>query len=99
MQYLRGQFPSRVISLRGDLPWPPRSPDLTVCDFFLWGYLKHKIWSVPHDQQPNNLRQLREAIIAECHNIDQQIIQRSFDSMVTRARLCIRAEGHQFPDE
>ena len=19
------------------LPWPPRSPDLTPCDFFLWG--------------------------------------------------------------
>jgi hypothetical protein len=20
--------------------WPPRSPDLTPCDFFLWGYVK-----------------------------------------------------------
>ena len=61
----------------------------------------HKIWSVPYDQQPNNLRQLGEAIIAdhECHNTDQLIIQRSFDSMVTRARLCIRAEGYPFPDE
>ncbi len=99
MRYLRGQFLGKVISLRGDIPWPPRSPDLTVCDFFLWGYLKHKIWNVPHDQQPNNLRQLREAIIAECRNIDQQIIEQSFDSMVTRARLCIRAGGCQFPNE
>ena len=22
------------------LTWPPRSPDLTPCDFFLWGYIK-----------------------------------------------------------
>jgi hypothetical protein len=22
------------------LLWPPRSPDLTPCDFFLWGYVK-----------------------------------------------------------
>ena len=21
------------------LPWPPRSPDLTPCDFFLWGFV------------------------------------------------------------
>ena len=36
-QYLRGQFPGRVTSERGDWRWPPRSPDLSVCDFFLWG--------------------------------------------------------------
>ena len=23
--------------------WPPRSPDLTVCDFFLWGYVKKSL--------------------------------------------------------
>ena len=22
------------------LPWPPRSPDLTPCDFFLWGFVR-----------------------------------------------------------
>ena len=27
MQYLRGQFPLRLMSKRGDWPWPPRSPD------------------------------------------------------------------------
>ena len=61
MQYL----PGRVISKRGDWPWPPHSLDLTVCDFCLRGYLKHMIWNVLHDEQPNNLRQLREAIVTE----------------------------------
>ncbi|KAL4118985.1 hypothetical protein QTP88_011863 [Uroleucon formosanum] len=28
-------------------PWPPRSPDLTVCDFFLWGYVKEKVYAPP----------------------------------------------------
>jgi len=37
---LRRLFPQRVISRFGDLPWPPRSPDLTAPDFFLWGCLK-----------------------------------------------------------
>uniref|UniRef100_A0A914CRN9 Transposase n=1 Tax=Acrobeloides nanus TaxID=290746 RepID=A0A914CRN9_9BILA len=25
-----------------NLPWAPYSPDLTPCDFFLWGYVKSK---------------------------------------------------------
>ena len=23
--------------------WPPRSPDLSTCDFYLWGNLKDKV--------------------------------------------------------
>ena len=38
---LRRLFPQRVISRFGDVPWPPRSPDLTAPDFFLW-----VIWKV-----------------------------------------------------
>jgi len=34
---LRRLFPQRVISRFGDVPWPPRSPDLTAPDFFSVG--------------------------------------------------------------
>jgi hypothetical protein len=27
--------------------WPPRSPDLTPCDFFLWGYVKDTVYVPP----------------------------------------------------
>jgi hypothetical protein len=30
-------FPGRVVSLHEAIPWPPRSPDLSPCDFFLRG--------------------------------------------------------------
>ena len=30
-------FQDRVIALHHDSEWPARSPDLTPCDFFLWG--------------------------------------------------------------
>ena len=33
-------FGNRIISKNGDIHWPPQSPDLSVCDFFLLGYLK-----------------------------------------------------------
>ena len=38
MAVLREMFPGRLISLTGDISWPARSPDLTPCDYFLWGY-------------------------------------------------------------
>ncbi|XP_050314555.1 phosphate carrier protein, mitochondrial-like isoform X1 [Anthonomus grandis grandis] len=46
MQVLREMFPGRLLSLRGDISWPARSPDLTPCDFFLWGYLKAEVFKV-----------------------------------------------------
>ncbi|XP_046663111.1 uncharacterized protein LOC124356010 [Homalodisca vitripennis] len=47
---LRQMFPARLVSLRGDLRWPARSPDLCICDFFLWGYLKDKVFSASSSQ-------------------------------------------------
>ena len=38
---LNEQFPGRWIGRDGPTPWPPRSPDLTPLDFFLWGYVKN----------------------------------------------------------
>jgi len=41
----RRWFTQRVISRFGDVPWPPRSPDLTAQKFFLSGYLKSKVYT------------------------------------------------------
>lgn len=37
MTLLREAFPQKLISRFGDIPWPPRSPDLTPMDFFFYG--------------------------------------------------------------
>ena len=44
MSVLREMFPQYVISRAGDVPWQARSPDLSACDFFLWGYLKSRVF-------------------------------------------------------
>ena len=54
-------FGHRVIALYHDVEWPPRSPDLTCCDFFLWGYLKSKVFITP----PPDIATLRQRIIDE----------------------------------
>jgi len=44
---LDATFPKRRIGRDGPNPWSPRSPDITPLDFFLWGYVKDKVFSTP----------------------------------------------------
>jgi len=44
---LDATFPNRWVGRDGQTPWPPRSPDITPLDFFLWGYVKEKVFSTP----------------------------------------------------
>ena len=99
MHYLRRHFPGKVISKRGDVIWPPRSPDLAILDFFLWGYLKHKIWSVQRNLQPSNIEQLKESIRRNCREIPRNMILDSFQGMINRCNKCIEADGNTFADE
>ena len=42
--FLRGTFGTRTIGENLGEHWPARSPDLTPCDFFLWGWLKDEVY-------------------------------------------------------
>jgi hypothetical protein len=42
MEMIKQFFDVRIISKN---LWPPRSPDLTAPDYFLWGYLKQVVYS------------------------------------------------------
>jgi len=44
LRILREMIPGHIVSLRGDIGWPPLSPDLSPCDFFLWGYIKSQVF-------------------------------------------------------
>ncbi|GFX34772.1 uncharacterized protein TNCV_2514871 [Trichonephila clavipes] len=48
----------RVISRQFRHMWPPRSPDLNPCDFWLWGHLKQLVSC----DQPNTLPDLKDSI-------------------------------------
>ncbi|GFW82586.1 DUF4817 domain-containing protein [Trichonephila clavipes] len=53
----------RIVSRRCRYPWPPRSPDLTPADFWLWGYLKSRVYL----SGPSSLSELKDAIRREYH--------------------------------
>ncbi|KAI5638961.1 hypothetical protein NE865_08413 [Phthorimaea operculella] len=61
--YLDRHYPSRWIGRGGPVPWPPRSPDLTPLDFFLWGRVKDLVYG-RSGHRIRNLRELKRRIRA-----------------------------------
>ena len=44
MQHLNDTFPNRWIGRGSTINWPPRSPDLSPLDFYLWGLMKSEVY-------------------------------------------------------
>jgi len=91
---LREMIPRHVNSLRGDIGWPPRSPDFTACDFFLWGYLKAMVYK----QRPVNLEPLKEAIRQEVAAITPEMTLKVMDNYRQRLYQCINIQGRHLSD-
>jgi hypothetical protein len=54
-QWLKSKFGDRFLNKD---KWPTRSPDLNPCGYFLWGYLKDKIYA----QMPKTIDDLKYLI-------------------------------------
>lgn len=93
MGQLTSEFfaPDRIIALGHPTEWPPRSPDLTPCDYFLWGYLKTKVYRTP----PANIDELIQRITDEVNALkaDPNLIKRSVRYMVRRVNVCLDRDG------
>ena len=89
MDILKEMFPSRLVSKRGDVEWPARSPDLSPCDFFLWGYLKDNIYR----NRPKTIDELKFAISREIAKIPKDMTQRVMSIFWSRLRQCVGNGG------
>ena len=69
--------------------WPPRSLDLNPCDFFLWGYLKSKVYH----PLPSNIEELKANIDREIKSINADMLKNSFENFRKRLELIESAEG------
>ena len=74
-----------------NLAWPPRSPDLTPCDFFLWGYIKEKVYQ----RRPQDYYDLVQFITDAFEELDLQMLKRVFDSIPQRYKNCVKENGRQ----
>lgn len=89
INFLQEFFDDRLIS-RG--LWPPRSPQLTPPDAFLFGYLKDSIFQ----NRPHNLVELRAAIEQKIAEITPEMLIRVFENLKRRVNVCLEAGGGHF---
>jgi hypothetical protein len=94
MNALRDLFPGHLISRFGDVAWPARSPDLNACDFWLWGYLKSKVFVT----KPNTIAQLKNCIRNEVAAIPMAMIRRVMANFVKRLNTCVEIGGGHLSD-
>lgn len=90
--HLNATYPNRWIGRNGPILWPPRSPDLTPMDYFLWGHVKEKVYSRPVLDREDCQRRIRNAFLS----IDEAMIRRSVRNIVHRAELLLEQGGGNF---
>jgi hypothetical protein len=90
MQRLWDVFDDEQIISQG--LWPPHSPDLSICDFHLWGNLKGKVYK----NNPWTAYALKTEIRNTVRSINGDELQRVFRNLMTRCEACIREHGDHF---
>ena len=95
MFYIASEFGHKIIGLDapkklgGGIDWPPCSPDLNTCDYFLWGYLKDKVYVT----LPETIDELKDRITREIKAIPRDVRKRVCEGFVRRLRAVIITEG------
>ncbi len=64
--------------------WSPHNPDLSPCDFFLWGYMKDKVST----HNPTSSKGLKVKITQIIHSTDTRILGKVFPNRLKRAVAC-----------
>ena len=84
LDFIDRQFQGSDLTLnsRRGREWAPRSPDLTPLDYFLWGYLKSKVY-VP---RPANINELKRRITTEFNSIPADMIRWAVQDIVPRSQ-------------
>lgn len=94
---LETMFGNRWIGRHGPILWPPRSPDLTILDFFFWGWVKNLVYR----KVSNTETEMRVNIISAFNHIrhrinsDPNLMNRVHNNIIKRLRLCVNQNGRQ----
>jgi len=89
MREIESFFKDRIISKN---LWPPRSPDLTPDNFFLWGLMKGK----EYKNTPRTIEQLKDVIRQEIQAVNVNTLGKVFQNLEKRIQVCLDVKGDQF---
>lgn len=82
--FLNETFPHRWIGRNREVEWPHHSPDLITLDFFLWVYLKAKVYS----SRPQNLEMLENKIRYDINKIRPGMFNNARNEFFYRLGYC-----------
>ncbi|XP_015795585.1 uncharacterized protein LOC107371953 [Tetranychus urticae] len=74
------------------IDWPPYSPDLTPCDYYLWGYLKDAAYRAA----PKTLDELIASVYSSLSTITHEILNKVVENFVKRLEYCYMQNGGHF---
>lgn len=91
-EFLNNHYPQKWIGRDGFIAWPPRSCDLTPLDFFMWGYIKDRVYMSPPTTPEDMENRIRDA----CRTITPFILRNVGENLVKRLNMCVQVGGHIF---
>ena len=86
---LNERFPDAWIGRRGPIPRPPRSPDLSPLDIFLWGYIKNIVYA----EKIRNIQHLQDRITSAIETVTRDMIQKTWQDIEFRLDVCRATNG------
>jgi len=89
LEYIESLFPGRVISRNSEYAYPPRSPDLTPPDAFLWGIIKEKAFNPP----PRTLQELSDNVTRIITEIHADTLYKMVRNIERRLEICLERNG------
>ncbi|CAK9816123.1 hypothetical protein ANTPLA_LOCUS8891 [Anthophora plagiata] len=89
MDLLYSKFNGMIISHFGDINWPPRSCDLTPLDFFLWSYVKSRVYA----NKSQTIDALKVNITNAINDIEPDLCGRVIENWTSQIRAVQRSRS------
>jgi len=87
LAWLQQRFPDRLISRGCDPQWSPHAPDLNPPDFYLWGFLKDRVYG----NNPQTIPDLKAAITVAIRAIPREECGRVIKNFARRIKCACSA--------
>ena len=91
LEWLKSRFGDKIISQRTEFSWSVTSPDPSPLDYFLWGFIKEKVFK----SNPRIILALKQ-LIEEVSSINQETLAKVINNFKKRIDLCIEKQGGHF---
>uniref|UniRef100_A0A914D1Q5 Tc1-like transposase DDE domain-containing protein n=1 Tax=Acrobeloides nanus TaxID=290746 RepID=A0A914D1Q5_9BILA len=93
VEFLEKEFPNHWIGTESKYAkWPHHSSDLSPINFFLWGYIKSRVYKTPIET--GDVDELKKRIEAAFKNVTPDLLEEAIEEYKTRLERVVKTNGH-----